>query len=645
MKKCGLLFLVLIFLGIQLDAQVIDVATKDGYIQNTSTNLEKFLETTAIEVKTPPVTWSRVGFVELPVNELVAANSVDFNIYFYNANTAGDINVIFDIMEGPLPANISWANQPAEESFSNLANVTVNNANYRWVTIDVTSFYNTAVANGSDFISIRITGGTDNPLVKFYSSRSSTGDIPHLEISSACERQEVDVDTILCAGSFLQVGDEQVSEDGVYRDTLTTYCGADSVITYHAMFIQDGTQTNDVSICNGDAHIVQTGPRSQSEYTTAGSYTDVIETDGCTKTIVTNLTVNELPVPQDLGDDVSFREEGSVTLDAGAGFAGYQWYNDDKAIDEGIAQTIDVSLANEAFHLGTNEIMVEVTDANGCVGTDDIWVEIIGNLLSVEKDCFLEEAGDRLLDITRLEVKYDLYGDQATPEGEGPFYTKETYLAFDISGDNLPENITNVRLRMYLYGITLAPNVTDPVEVQIDCEYMDGLYSDAMIFSTRPAAGDRNTLALAQTVEDDSVFVEWDINEIFMNDIYGSLNQFTVILSSYTDATSTLAKFKDVTTGIIEWRPALVYEIEDVSGINEVSGQEISVYPNPATDMIYIRGNQQFKRYLLFNIMGEQILKGELSDNAVNVSSLVSGSYILRLENGRESLGRMITIK
>jgi hypothetical protein len=58
------------------------------------------------------------------------------------------------------------------------------------------------------------------------------------------------------------------------------------------------------------------------------------------------------------------------------------------------------------------------------------------------------------------------------------------------------------------------------------------------------------------------------------------------------------------------------------------------VYPNPANDWLYIDNvTDSETRYEIYNILGEVVMTGILSDHQLNIQQLASGIYTLRLTN------------
>jgi len=72
------------------------------------------------------------------------------------------------------------------------------------------------------------------------------------------------------------------------------------------------------------------------------------------------------------------------------------------------------------------------------------------------------------------------------------------------------------------------------------------------------------------------------------------------------------------------------------AGIEEVTMENTTVYPNPATDVLTINSGSQVQRVEIFNIQG-QLVKAEAGDvHTISVKDLANGLYTLKLttENG-----------
>lgn len=88
--------------------------------------------------------------------------------------------------------------------------------------------------------------------------------------------------------------------------------------------------------------------------------------------------------------------------------------------------------------------------------------------------------------------------------------------------------------------------------------------------------------------------------------------------------------FTDITPGKI------VFDLRFNTGIKE-SSKDISIYPNPASDMINVNGISEGNFYIL-NILGEEIYTNVINqDNTmIDISALQSGKYFFQVERNGE---------
>ncbi|BDD05176.1 T9SS type A sorting domain-containing protein [Aureibacter tunicatorum] len=81
---------------------------------------------------------------------------------------------------------------------------------------------------------------------------------------------------------------------------------------------------------------------------------------------------------------------------------------------------------------------------------------------------------------------------------------------------------------------------------------------------------------------------------------------------------------------------------------NDLPDYEVSVYPNPTSDILNIK-TSKFRNvtYNLYDLEGRLILQNELEDNltTIEVRDLISGSYLLTLRDGKQSLKTFKLIK
>ena len=63
---------------------------------------------------------------------------------------------------------------------------------------------------------------------------------------------------------------------------------------------------------------------------------------------------------------------------------------------------------------------------------------------------------------------------------------------------------------------------------------------------------------------------------------------------------------------------------------------EISVFPNPASDKIYLSNTDQVNEYIISDLSGKQLMQGAIDTNGIDIYTLSAGLYFIqvRLKNG-----------
>ena len=68
-------------------------------------------------------------------------------------------------------------------------------------------------------------------------------------------------------------------------------------------------------------------------------------------------------------------------------------------------------------------------------------------------------------------------------------------------------------------------------------------------------------------------------------------------------------------------------------------------YPNPALDTLYVETAQSLDKIEVFDISGKIVLTEKNPKNAINISSLKAGLYILKAHSKGQFVTRKIVIK
>jgi len=62
------------------------------------------------------------------------------------------------------------------------------------------------------------------------------------------------------------------------------------------------------------------------------------------------------------------------------------------------------------------------------------------------------------------------------------------------------------------------------------------------------------------------------------------------------------------------------------------------IYPNPATEKLYISASLENGSYHIFNITGQTVLRGDFNGTEADISALPIGEYMIRISKGDQSL-------
>jgi len=68
-------------------------------------------------------------------------------------------------------------------------------------------------------------------------------------------------------------------------------------------------------------------------------------------------------------------------------------------------------------------------------------------------------------------------------------------------------------------------------------------------------------------------------------------------------------------------------------GIDDQNFTNISIYPNPTNNTLFISGNETPITVAIYNVLGKEVLFIKNTDN-INVQALPSGVYMIRISDG-----------
>ena len=180
---------------------------------------------------------------------------------------------------------------------------------------------------------------------------------------SVNQRDFVTIDSTAC--DSIQWDGNWLASTSSYVDTLQNLAGCDSIVTLNLTINQSTTGTDVLTACDTLTWI--DGITYSASNNTA-TYT-LTNAAGCDSIVTLNLTINSSPTV-DLGNDTNLCDNASIDLFAGSGFT-YLWQDGstDSSLTASITGTYDVT----------------ITDANGCIASDSININVLSPL-SVIKD-------------------------------------------------------------------------------------------------------------------------------------------------------------------------------------------------------------------------------------------------------------------
>lgn len=131
----------------------------------------------------------------------------------------------------------------------------------------------------------------------------------------------------------------------------------------------------------------------------------------------------------------------------------------------------------------------------------------------------------------------------------------------------------------------------------------------------------QNSLTFHQTEGNDQTVALSEIGKITFSD--GNM-----ILSDKTGAITTylISDIENITFEATK-TPASDIKSEVVSG-------ELSIYPNPTSDIIYLKGLETLSQITIYTVEGRAVMNSQvLPDENINIASLPKGLYLLRVNN------------
>ena len=126
----------------------------------------------------------------------------------------------------------------------------------------------------------------------------------------------------------------------------------------------------------------------------------------------------------------------------------------------------------------------------------------------------------------------------------------------------------------------------------------------------------------------------WDVSNVTnMSYMFRSATSFNQNISSWcvTNIDSEPTEFS--TNSSLSESNKPVWGTCPTAGLDDQNQLDISIYPNPTSDIVYVEGNYTQLKVVIYNVLGKEILNKSIT-NRIDISHLDNGVYILQLSDG-----------
>ena len=205
----------------------------------------------------------------------------------------------------------------------------------------------------------------------------------------------------------------------------------------------------------------------------------------------------------------------------------------------------------------------------------------------------------------------------------------------DISGWNV-SNVTS--MYKIFFGATSFNQPIGDWDVS-NLVSMDGMFKNAESFNQPIGDWDvSNVTSMNNMFSSAFVFNQplnnWDVSSVTdMASMFRYATAFNQDISSWC-VTNIASEPTDFSTDspLIEINKP-VWGTCPTASVDDQNQLDISIYPNPSSDIVYIEGNYTQLKVVIYNVLGKEILNKSIT-NSIDISHLDNGVYILQLSDG-----------
>ncbi|MBD3905814.1 T9SS type A sorting domain-containing protein [Chryseobacterium sp. Ch-15] len=171
------------------------------------------------------------------------------------------------------------------------------------------------------------------------------------------------------------------------------------------------------------------------------------------------------------------------------------------------------------------------------------------------------------------------------------------------------------------------PITTDFMTHSGDLFLVEGKPYFVMEKRTNPTANSLNAVLL-----NDSGDLAWSQQYIPMATFIATKSYLTVLKPINKQAVIVFNEQKTGNSNAFIYAQNLVLPAASLGTRDMVKTKSISLYPNPATDVIHLDGVDNDSNFVIYNAVGQLVKSGEMQKGKIAVQELVKGQYMLKLK-------------
>ncbi len=126
----------------------------------------------------------------------------------------------------------------------------------------------------------------------------------------------------------------------------------------------------------------------------------------------------------------------------------------------------------------------------------------------------------------------------------------------------------------------------------------------------------------------------WDVSQVTnMRSVFYYAESFNQDISSWCVTNIASEPFNFSSNSPLSESNKPVWGTCPTAGVDDQNQLDISIYPNPTNNTLFITGNETPITVSIFNVLGKEVLSIKNTNN-INVKALPSGVYVIRISDG-----------